>query len=94
MERGLYRASDGRYINADINGSGNIIHKVAPNAFPKVEGVEDGKAVLVSVVVHPVRIAVPVRNQKSKRKVAKASVNSIQDFATKRDASLELSQSR
>jgi len=29
VERGLYRASNGRYINADINGAGNIIRKVA-----------------------------------------------------------------
>ncbi len=48
VERGLYRASNGRYINADINGAGNIIRKVAPDAFGS-EGVED-------FVVHPVRI--------------------------------------
>src|SRR5579883_2888020 len=44
VKRGLYRASDGRKINADINGAGNIIRKVAPDAFSKAEGVEDGKA--------------------------------------------------
>ena len=43
IKRGLYRASDGRLINADIQGYGNIIRKVAPNAFD-AEGVEDGKA--------------------------------------------------
>ncbi len=48
VKRGLYRASNGRYINADINGAGNIIRKVAPDAFGS-EGVED-------LVVHPVRI--------------------------------------
>src|SRR5690349_8630005 len=32
VKRGLYRTSDGLMINADINGSGNIIRKVAPNA--------------------------------------------------------------
>src|SRR6266487_142049 len=58
VKRGLYRASDGRKINADINGSGNIIRKVAPDAFSEVEGVEDGKAVLASLVVHPVRLVV------------------------------------
>ncbi len=48
VRRGLYRASGGRYIHADCNGSGNIIRKVAPDAFgPK--GVED-------FAVHPVRI--------------------------------------
>jgi IS605 OrfB family transposase len=67
IKRGLYRASDGRLINADCNGSGNIIRKVAPDAFSKVEGVEDGKAVLASLVVHPVRFVVtPSRNQKGK----------------------------
>lgn len=48
VRHGLYRASDGRSINADINGSGNIIRKVAPKAFES-EGVED-------FAVHPVRI--------------------------------------
>jgi len=67
IKRGLYRAKDGRKINADINGSGNIIRKVAPDAFSKVEGVEDGKAVLASLVVHPVRFVVtPSRTQKGK----------------------------
>ena len=58
VKRGLYRASDGRQINADCNGSGNIIRKVAPTAFG-YRGVEDGKAVLAALVVHPVRIVVP-----------------------------------
>ena len=66
VKRGLYRAKDGRKINADINGSGNIIRKVAPDAFSQVEGVEDGKAVLASLVVHPGRIVVPRRTQKGK----------------------------
>jgi len=48
VKRGLYRASNGRYINADSNGSYNIIRKVAPDAFG-LEGVED-------FAVHPVRI--------------------------------------
>ncbi len=48
VERGLYRASGKRYINADINGAANIIRKVAPDAFGS-EGVED-------FVVHPVRM--------------------------------------
>ena len=73
IKRGLYRTSDGRHVNADINGSGNIIRKVAPNAFQRAEGVEDGKAVLASLVVHPVRIVVPLTKPESKRKGAKAS---------------------
>ena len=49
IKRELYRASDGRLINADIQGASNIIRKVAPDAFgPK--GVEER-------VVPPVRIA-------------------------------------
>jgi putative transposase len=66
IARGLYRASDGRLINADIDGAGNIIRKVAPDAFG-TKGVEDGKGVLASLVVHPVRIVVvPSRSQKGK----------------------------
>ncbi|HEX6555424.1 MAG TPA: transposase [Ktedonobacteraceae bacterium] len=65
VKRGLYRASNGRYINADINGAGNIIRKVAPDAFQRVEGVEDGRGVLASLVVHPVRIVVPVQTRKA-----------------------------
>ncbi len=64
VKRGLYQTSDGQYLNADINGAGNIIRKVAPDAFSGVQGVEDGKVVLASLVVHPVRIIVPVQNQK------------------------------
>lgn len=48
VKRGLYRASNGQYIHADCNGSGNIIRKVAPDAFG-TKGVED-------FAVHPVRI--------------------------------------
>jgi len=32
VKRGLFRASDGRLINADVNGSLNIMRKVLPNA--------------------------------------------------------------
>src|SRR5262249_9697223 len=53
IKRGLYRASDGRLINADVQGSYNITRKVAPKAFD-VEGVEDGKARFShALVVHP-----------------------------------------
>src|SRR6266568_3105654 len=58
VKRGLYRASDGRSINADLNGAYNIIRKVAPDAFA-AEGVEDGKGMTTSLVVHPVRIVIP-----------------------------------
>jgi putative transposase len=33
VKRSLYRAADGRHINADVNGAYNIIRKVAPDAF-------------------------------------------------------------
>jgi IS605 OrfB family transposase len=56
VKRGLYRAANGRSINADINGAGNIIRKVSPDAFG-LRAVEDGKAVLASLVVHPVRLS-------------------------------------
>ena len=72
VKRGLYRASDGRKINADINGSGNIIRKIAPDAFG-LRAVEDGKEVLASLVVHPVRIVVPRTKLKDKHLVVKAS---------------------
>ncbi|GHO93150.1 hypothetical protein KSF_031980 [Reticulibacter mediterranei] len=67
IKRGLYRASDGRLINADINGAGNMIRKVAPDAFSEARAVEDGKGVLASLVVHPVRfVVVSSRTQKGK----------------------------
>ncbi len=67
VERGLYRASGKRYINADVNGSLNIIRKVAPKAFES-RVVEDGKARFShALVVHPVRLVVtPSQNQKEK----------------------------
>ena len=63
IERGLYRAADGTFINADCNGSLNIIRKVAPDAFG-TEGIEDGKG--HKPVVHPVRLSFPSRTQKGK----------------------------
>ncbi len=49
VKRGLYRASDKRYINADINGAYNILRKASPNAFGN--GVE-------AVAVQPRRLTV------------------------------------
>ncbi len=72
VKRGLYRASNGRSINADINGAGNIIRKVAPDAFGQ-RAVEDGKGVLAPLVVHPVRIVIPRTKPESKRRGAEAS---------------------
>ncbi|MCL1474958.1 RNA-guided endonuclease InsQ/TnpB family protein [Argonema antarcticum] len=47
IKRGLFRAGDGRLINADVNGSANIIRKAFPNAY--AEGIQ-------GVVVRPVRV--------------------------------------
>ncbi|HEV2457704.1 MAG TPA: transposase [Ktedonobacterales bacterium] len=49
VKRGLYRAADGRHINADVNGSYNTIRKVAPDAFAQGSR---------GCVVHPIRLAV------------------------------------
>jgi putative transposase len=48
VKRGLYRAADGRHINADVNGAYNIIRKVAPDAFAQGSR---------GCVVYPVRLA-------------------------------------
>jgi putative transposase len=39
IKRGLFRASDGRTIHADLNGSYNIVRKVVPHAFDSVPSV-------------------------------------------------------
>jgi IS605 OrfB family transposase len=72
VKRGLYRASDGRETNADINGAYNIIRKVAPDAFT-AKGVEDGKAMQASLVVHPVRAVIPLTKPKDRHFPVKAS---------------------
>ncbi len=72
IKRGLYRAANGTLINADCNGSGNIIRKVAPDAFQQAEGVEDGKG--HKPVVHPVRVSFPLRSQKASNGVSKRSI--------------------
>jgi len=38
IKRGLFRTLSGRLVNADVNGSGNIIRKVFPDAF--ADGIE------------------------------------------------------
>jgi putative transposase len=48
VKRGLYRAKDGRCLNADVNGSYNILRKALPDALGK--GIE-------AVVVWPVWLA-------------------------------------
>jgi putative transposase len=56
VKRGLYRAADGRHINADVNGSYNTIRKVLPDAFGNW-----GKGI-AGAAVHPVRL--PVRTKR------------------------------
>jgi putative transposase len=48
VKRGLYRAADGRRINADVSGAYNIICTVAPDAFAQESS---------GCAVHPVRLA-------------------------------------
>jgi putative transposase len=47
IKRGLFRAGDGRLINADVNGSYNLIRKARPEAF------KDG---LTGILLNPVRL--------------------------------------
>jgi IS605 OrfB family transposase len=48
VKRGLFRASEGRCLNADINGAYNTLRKGVP------DGLGNG---IAGVVVHPVRMA-------------------------------------
>jgi len=63
VKRGLYKASNKRKFNADINGSYNIMRKALPNVFTD-NGIEDVNKAIRSLVVHPVRIVVPLRTRK------------------------------
>jgi putative transposase len=49
IHRGLFRASDGRLIHADVNGALNIIRKAIPDAFSRG---------LAGIAVCPVRVNV------------------------------------
>ena len=49
VQRGLFRASDGRLIQADVNAAYNVIRKVVPKAF--ADGI--GAAVVQPVRVYP-----------------------------------------
>jgi putative transposase len=49
VKRGLYRAADGRHLNADANGSYTVIRPGAPEAFTQGSR---------GCVVHPIRLAV------------------------------------
>jgi putative transposase len=61
VKRGLFRASTGQEINADINGSYNILRRFAPDAFS--QGV-------VSCLLRPIPLRLPDRHQdRSKQRV-------------------------
>ena len=51
VKRGLFRASGGRFINADVNGAFNIMRKVVPEELVYFNGVED-------YAVNPLRVDV------------------------------------
>ncbi len=61
VKRGLFVSSTGKAINADINGSYNILRRFAPDAFPQG---------IASCVLHPLPLQLPDRHQeRSKQRV-------------------------
>lgn len=62
IKRGIYKSQSGQIINADVNGSYNIMRKALPNATYS-NGIGDVKKALASFVVHPERIVVPLRTR-------------------------------
>jgi putative transposase len=65
VKRGMYQTKSGKKLNADINGSYNIMRKALPNAISG-NGIGDVNKVIRSLVVHPERIVVPLRTRKSR----------------------------
>jgi putative transposase len=53
--RGLYRAANGRRVQADVNGSYNSLRKEFPHAFPKSQA-RPGQGI-VGAAVHPRRMS-------------------------------------
>jgi putative transposase len=60
--RGLYRAKNGRRVQADVNGSYNSLRKQFPNAFPDSQ-VRPGQGI-VGAAVHPCRMSEKRRKDK------------------------------
>ena len=54
VKRGLFRSSSGREINADVNGSYNILRKAVPAVF--AQGIAHLK-------LHPIVLSLPDRRQ-------------------------------
>lgn len=69
VKRGLYKTGCGQLINADINGSLNIIRKVFPNAFT-VEGI-------VSAAVAPLKVLPSSRARADKDRFVQLSLNGL-----------------
>jgi putative transposase len=53
VKRGLFKSAQGILINADVNGTGNIVRKSEPNAFTHVRA--DGVVGGCVMGLHPVR---------------------------------------
>jgi putative transposase len=58
VKRGLFCTASGRLINADVNGSYNVITKVVPDAFGDIGTRGNGRA---GVVVYPARLRLAKR---------------------------------
>jgi len=67
VKRGMYKSSTGRKINADVNGSYNIMRKALPNVL-RNNGIGDANTDLAPLVVHPVRIVIPLQTQGSRKR--------------------------
>lgn len=62
IKRGMYQSKSGTKLNADVNGSYNIMRKALPNVFQD-NGIGDVNKTIRSLVVHPERIVVPLRTR-------------------------------
>ncbi len=58
VQRGWYRTASGRQINADVNGSYNILRKVFPDACSQVFAQD-----VAQVKIHPIRLVLRDRHQ-------------------------------
>lgn len=77
IRRGVYRNADGSEINADLNGSANILRKAFPDAF-KEQSVPDFQSVVI--VQHPdYEKVVALRNKQfaMKKTISKAKLRRL-----------------
>ena len=75
IKRGLYKAADGTVINADLNGSANILRKEFPDAFASHQP-DFGNVIIIR---HP-----DLENAKNNRKKQLAEPKAISKSKTKR----------